>query len=298
MAINKNFFKKVLNLNSLENDAETDEQSPEVEPAPLPETVVCKGCKRTIAKEEFVKNRWICPRCGRHMPIPPRERIAALADEGSFEEWNAGLVGSNLLDFPDYDKKLEDMREKTGEPEGVVTGRISINGCPTAVFAMNSDFIMGSMGAAVGEKLARLFERAASERLPVVGFTVSGGARMHEGMLSLMQMAKVSGAVNRHSDAGGLYICVLTDPTCGGVTASFAMQADILVAEPKALIAFAGPRVIEQTIHKKLPEGFQSAEFLLEHGFLDIIMPRQRQRAGLYRLLSLHRGEDGSYGRA
>lgn len=297
MAINKDFFKKVLNLNSLEGEPNA-KSGDETEAAPAPETVVCKGCKRTIAKDEFKRRLYVCPRCGRHMSFPPRERVLALADEGSFVEFDAGLVGKNILDFPGYDSKLDEMREKTGEPEGVVTGRITISGCPTAIFAMNPDFIMGSMGAAVGEKIARLFEYAADEHLPVIGFTVSGGARMHEGMLSLMQMAKVSGAVNRHSDAGGLYIAVLTDPTCGGVTASFAMQADILVAEPKALIAFAGPRVIEQTIHKKLPDGFQSAEFLLEHGFLDTIIPRQRQRAGLYRLLSLHRREDGSYGRA
>ena len=297
MAINKDFFKKVLNLNSLEGEPNA-KPGDDAEAAPTPETVVCKGCKRTIAKDEFQRRLYVCPRCGRHMSFPPRERVLALADEGSFVEFDAGLVGKNILDFPGYDSKLDEMREKTGEPEGVVTGRITISGCPTAIFAMNPDFIMGSMGAAVGEKIARLFDYATAERLPVIGFTVSGGARMHEGMLSLMQMAKVSGAVNRHSESGGLYIAVLTDPTCGGVTASFAMQADILVAEPKALIAFAGPRVIEQTIHKKLPDGFQSAEFLLEHGFLDTIIPRQRQRAGLYRLLSLHRREDGSYGRA
>lgn len=297
MAINKDFFKKVLNLNSLEGEPNA-KSGDEAEAAPAPETVVCKGCKRTIAKDEFQRRLYVCPRCGRHMSFPPRERVLALADEGSFVEFDAGLVGKNILDFPGYDSKLDEMRDKTGEPEGVVTGRITISGCPTAIFAMNPDFLRGSMGAAVGEKIARLFDYATAERLPVIGFTVSGGARMHEGMLSLMQMAKVSGAVNRHSEAGGLYIAVLTDPTCGGVTASFAMQADILVAEPKALIAFAGPRVIEQTIHKKLPDGFQSAEFLLEHGFLDTIIPRQRQRAGLYRLLSLHRREDGSYGRA
>ena len=205
--------------------------------------------------------------------------------------------GRGFPNFPGYEQKLSEYREKSGEKDAVVTGLASIGGNPCVLFVMEPNFMMGSMGAVVGEKLTRAFERATELHLPVIGFTVSGGARMQEGTTSLMQMAKVSGAVKRHSDQGGLYIAVLTDPTSGGVTASFAMEADVLMSEPGALIAFAGPRVIEQTIHRKLPAGFQRAEFLLEKGFLDKIVARDRMRSTLKRLLGYHRQEDGTYGR-
>ena len=251
----------------------------------------CPGCKAMIFTDQLNAHGRVCPRCGLHQRIAPRERIALLADPGSFAEMDRDLVSPDYLGFPGYQKKLDDSRAATGEKEAVITGTARIGGMACAIFVMNPFFMMGSMGTAVGEKITRLFELALERRLPVVGFTVSGGARMQEGILSLMQMAKTSGAVCRHSDAGLLYICVLTDPTTGGVTASFAMEADITLAEPGALIAFAGPRVIEQTIHRKLPEGFQRSEFLLEHGFVDRIAPRGEQRELIGRLLKMHGGE-------
>jgi acetyl-CoA carboxylase carboxyl transferase subunit beta len=211
-----------------------------------------------------------------------------LVDDGTFQEFDAALSGKNPLDFPGYDEKLQKSREDSGEKEAVLTGAAEIGGKKCALFIMERAFMMGSMGAVVGEKITRLFEYAAENRLPVVGFTLSGGARMQEGLFSLMQMAKVSGAVRLHGEAGLLYIAVLTDPTTGGVTASFAMEGDIILAEPKALIAFAGPRVIEQTIRKKLPEGFQRSELLLEKGFLDAIADRRAHAQTISRLLGLH----------
>jgi acetyl-CoA carboxylase carboxyl transferase beta subunit len=265
----------------------------------VPERLVvrCSGCKKMVFDEDFRNNQMVCPNCGKHMRLSGRRRILSVADPGSFRETNSDLCSTDFLQFPEYTEKLETSREHSGECEGVVTGSMTVNGCPCMVFAMDHRFMMGSMGSVIGEKITRCFEDAQKNKLPVVGFTVSGGARMQEGLTSLMQMAKTSGAVKRFSDAGGLYLCVLTDPTSGGVTASFAMEADILISEPGALIAFAGPRVIEQTIHKKLPAGFQRAEFLQEKGFLDLVVPRKKLRATLYRLLSLHRREDGGYGR-
>lgn len=251
----------------------------------------CPGCRAMIFTDRLEENAGVCPECGYHHRIAPDRRIALIADPGSYEPLNEGLASFNPLDFPGYDEKLRRARETSGAAEGVATGFARIEGCPCALFVMDHRFMMGSMGTAVGEKITRLFEEALSRALPVVGFTVSGGARMQEGILSLMQMAKTSGAVRRHGDAGLLYIAVLTDPTTGGVTASFAMEADVTLAEPGALVAFAGPRVIEQTIHKKLPEGFQRSEFLLEHGFVDRIADRGEQRALLARLLRLHGGE-------
>ena len=253
--------------------------------------VRCNGCKSMLLADQLAANSGVCPNCGAHHRINPRQRIAFIVDAGSFMEVHPDLTASNPLSFPGYDEKLEKARAASGENEGVVTGFATIGGQGCCLFIMNPDFMMGSMGSVVGEKITLLFEYATRRRLPVIGFTVSGGARMQEGILSLMQMAKTSGAVQRHSDAGLLYIAVLTDPTTGGVTASFAMEADITLAEPGALVAFAGPRVIEQTIHKKLPAGFQRSEFLLEHGFVDRIVPRQEQRAVLEKLLRLHGGE-------
>ena len=211
-----------------------------------------------------------------------------VADKDTFEPWFSELVTENPLNFPEYEEKIAKTQEKTGLTEGIIVGKAKIYGEDTVLGVIDSRFMMGSMGTVVGEKVTRLFEYAAEHSLPVVGYTVSGGARMQEGILSLMQMAKTSGAVKRHSDAGNLYITVLTDPTTGGVTASFAMEGDIILAEPGALIGFAGPRVIEQTIRKKLPDGFQRAEFLVQRGFVDRITPRASQKKLLTRLLMLH----------
>ena len=232
------------------------------------------------------------PACGYHFRIGPRERIAYLTDEDSFSELDGSLMSKDVLGFPGYDQKLRNAKLASREKEGVVCGAAKIGGEPCALFVMDPNFMMGSMGTVVGEKIARLFEYAAQHCLPVVGYTVSGGARMQEGILSLMQMAKVSAALLRHSQAGNLYLTVLTDPTTGGVTASFAMDGDIILAEPGATIGFAGARVIEQTIRKKLPQGFQKAEFLLEHGFVDLIVPRGEQRETIAKLLRLHRREE------
>lgn len=215
----------------------------------------------------------------------------ATVDAGSFEEWDASLRATDFLEFPGYAEKLEAARAASRENDAVICGRGTIGGHACALFFMNADFMMGSMGSVVGEKICRVFEKACELRLPVVGFAVSGGARMQEGVTSLMQMAKVSAAVRRHSEVGLLYVCVLTDPTTGGVTASFAMEGDVTLAEPGALAAFAGPRVIEQTARKKLPAGFQRSEFLLEHGFCDAIVERGNMVATLAELLALHEGE-------
>lgn len=248
----------------------------------------CNSCKRIVDIEEAARDLDVCPHCGHHMRLGARRRLEITCDEGSFQEWFADLEATDFLGFPGYAGKLQTARTKTGEADAVVCGRATVEGMPCALFVMNGDFMMGSMGAVVGEKISRTFERAAAEGLPVVGFTVSGGARMQEGTTSLMQMAKVSAARQRFGAQGGFYLCVLTDPTSGGVTASFAMEGDVILAEPGALVAFAGPRVIEQTIHKKLPEGFQSAEFQLEHGFVDRIVARADMRDEVGRLLSLH----------
>ena len=249
----------------------------------------CPHCGALVALSDQQENLNVCPACGYHFRIGPRERIAYLTDEDSFSELDGDLKSKDILGFPGYDQKLRNAKLASREKEGVVCGAAKIGGEPCALFVMDPNFMMGSMGTVVGEKIARLFEYAAEHSLPVVGYTVSGGARMQEGILSLMQMAKVSAALLRHSQAGNLYLTVLTDPTTGGVTASFAMDGDIILAEPGATIGFAGARVIEQTIRKKLPQGFQKAEFLLEHGFVDLIVPRTQQREAIAKLLKLHR---------
>ena len=250
--------------------------------------VSCPKCKAMCADTDLQSNFSVCPTCGHHFRIGARRRIELIADEGSFEELWKDLRGEDRLQFEGYAAKLEQARAQSGETEGVLTGLCRIENIKTCVFSMESAFIMGSMGTAVGEKITRLFELARKEKLPVIGFCVSGGARMQEGVLSLMQMAKTSGAVKRHSDDGGLYIAVLTDPTTGGVMASFAMEGDITIAEPDALIGFAGPRVIEQTIRQKLKEGFQRSEFLLEKGFVDMICDRREMKKCIAELLRLH----------
>ena len=258
---------------------------------PKPPVIACPDCKAKLELPVLAETLFLCPRCGFHHKISARQRAGMVLDEGSFKEINARITSRDPLQFPGYQEKLEQAREQSGEKEAVITGLGSILGQPCAFFAMEHQFMMGSMGAAVGEKLTRLFERALEKHLPVVGYTVSGGARVQEGILSLMQMAKVSGAVRRHADAGLLYIAVLCDATTGGVAASFAMQADIILAEPGALIGFAGPRVIEQTTRQKLPEGFQRAEFQLEQGFVSKICKRPEQRALLGLLLKMHGGK-------
>ncbi|MDD3244084.1 MAG: acetyl-CoA carboxylase, carboxyltransferase subunit beta [Eubacteriales bacterium] len=250
--------------------------------------VACPACKRMLFLDELSEALNCCPHCGHHLRLSARERIALTADEGSFAELWPGETGGDPLAFPGYADKLKKAHKASRESESVVTGTCRVGGSPCALFVMEGAFMMGSMGTVTGDKITRLFEYAARENLPVLGFTVSGGARMQEGILSLMQMAKISGAVGRHSDKGLLYLAVLTDPTTGGVTASFAMEADIILAEPGALIGFAGQRVIEQTIRQKLPEGFQRAEFLLEKGFVDAIVPRKEQRSVLGTLLRRH----------
>lgn len=251
----------------------------------------CPRCRNVVFEEEFERNLKICPKCGYHSRITADERLALTADEGSFIEYDSGLETLNPIDFPGYDKKIERLKQSTGLEEAVVTGECTIEGHKTVIGIMDSHFMMASMGSVVGEKITRAFERATDKRLPVVLFTASGGARMQEGIVSLMQMAKTSAAAARHSDAGLLYITVMTDPTTGGVTASFASLGDIIIAEPKALIGFAGRRVIEGTIRQHLPDDFQSAEFLLEHGFVDMIVNRGEIKHVLGELLKYHGGE-------
>ena len=254
----------------------------------------CNKCGGAIIAEDVKKDHYICPKCGGYFRVHARRRIEMVTDEGSFEEWDSDLQGGNPLEYKGYEEKLEKLQEKTGLSEAVITGKAKIDGRETAIGVCDGRFLMASMGEAVGEKIARAVERATEERLPVILFACSGGARMQEGIVSLMQMAKTSAALKYHSDAGLLYISILTDPTTGGVTASFAMLGDVILAEPKALIGFAGPRVIEQTIGQKLPEGFQRAEFLLEHGFLDAIVERQQMKAVLSKILALHENGKGT----
>ena len=254
----------------------------------------CNKCGGAIIAEDVKKDHYICPKCGGYFRVHARRRIEMVTDEGSFEEWDSDLQGGNPLEYKGYEEKLEKLQEKTGLSEAVITGKAKIDGRETAIGVCDGRFLMASMGEAVGEKIARAVERATEERLPVILFACSGGARMQEGIVSLMQMAKPSAALKHHSDAGLLYISILTDPTTGGVTASFAMLGDVILAEPKALIGFAGPRVIEQTIGQKLPEGFQRAEFLLEHGFLDAIVERPQMKAVLSKILALHENGKGT----
>lgn len=247
----------------------------------------CPNCHREIPLSRLWANDLVCP-CGYHFRMKARQRIATLTDSNSFRELYADIRSGNPLGFPGYREKTETARAASGEPEAVLCGTARIGGQRCALFVMEPEFMMGSMGSAVGEKITRLFEYATNRRLPVVGFTVSGGARMQEGLLSLMQMAKTSAAIQYHSDAGLLYLAVLTNPTTGGVTASFAMEADLILAEPGATVGFAGARVIEQTTKKTLPKNFQKAEFVLEHGFIDRIVARNRQKQLLTELFRLH----------
>ncbi|CYU92194.1 TPA: acetyl-CoA carboxylase carboxyltransferase subunit beta [Streptococcus suis] len=249
----------------------------------------CPACKVILYKNDLGLEK-TCQHCSYNFRITAQERLTLTVDEGSFEELFTGIETTNPLDFPNYLEKLAATRQKTGLDEAVLTGKATIGGQPVALGIMDSHFIMASMGTVVGEKITRLFELAIEERLPVVLFTASGGARMQEGIMSLMQMAKISAAVKRHSNAGLFYLTVLTDPTTGGVTASFAMEGDIILAEPQTLVGFAGRRVIESTVRENLPDDFQKAEFLQEHGFVDAIVKRQDLPATISRLLRMHGG--------
>lgn len=278
MADLKRFFKKT----AAQQQAE---QAPSV---PKGLWVKCTKCGEMVYKEDVIAKSYVCPKCGGYFRITAGTRIRSIADEGTFQEWFQGMETSDPLNYPGYPEKTQELREKTRLDEAVVVGECRISGKKAVLGVMDTRFLMGSMGYVTGEKITRAFEEATKHRLPVILFCCSGGARMQEGMVSLMQMAKTSAAIARHLREGLLYIPVLTDPTTGGVTASFAMLGDIILAEPGALIGFAGPRVIAQTIGQKLPEGFQKAEFLLEHGFLDAIVPREEMRERLGMLLNMH----------
>ena len=250
--------------------------------------VKCDNCKEILYKEEVHKNFSVCPNCGKHFRISARRRIKQIADEGTFEEIGADILTKDSLQFEGYLKKVDALKEKTKIEEAVKCGTCKINGEQVLLAVMDGNFMMGSMGSAVGERITLSIETSIKKRLPLIIFCVSGGARMQEGIISLMQMAKTSAALAKHNEAGLLYISVLTDPTTGGVTASFASLGDIILAEPDALIGFAGPRVIEQTIKQKLPDGFQKSEFLLEHGFIDKIVERKDMKETLYQIIRLH----------
>lgn len=267
-----------------------DNQPAEEERPNVPQGIMtkCPKCGKVIYTKLLIKNFKKCDECGYNFKVTANERFAMVLDDTELSEYDAQMSTRDPLNFPGYGDKLVRTQTQTGLVDGVVTGKGKIEGLPVMIGVMDASFFMGSMGTTIGEKLARLFERATAQRLPVIIFTASGGARMHEGIFSLMQMAKVSAAAAKHSAAGLLYITVLTDPTTGGVTASFAMLGDIILAEPGALIGFAGPRVIEQTIGQKLPEGFQRAEFLLEHGFVDRIVLREELKETLGTLIKLH----------
>lgn len=283
MAIHDLFARKRNNLNSLLKLRKNETEE---------ETVMCPKCGTAISKENLEKHLYVCQDCNHYFPLGAHERISTIADEKSFKEYLKDYVSKDPLKFPGYNEKLMDSRAKSGTKDAVVIGLCKINGISAAVGVLDSNFLMGSMGTVVGEKIARLCEYAKRKKLPLILFAASGGARMQEGMFSLMQMAKTAAAVERFKDSGGLFISVLTNPTTGGVSASFATLGDIIIAEPDALICFAGPRVIEQTIGEKLPEGFQRAEFLLEHGMLDMVVERQAMKETLTKILKIHVRED------
>ena len=248
----------------------------------------CPKCHGLYDHLLLKSQKWICPDCHYYFGMSPRERIGMLCDEGSFREMYAGLKTGNPLDFPGYEKKLEENRKRTGQADAFVGGTCKVGGIRLAVGVLDGRFLMGSMGTAVGEKIVRLTEYADKKRIPLLIFSASGGARMQEGLFSLMQMARTSAAIERFKNAGGLFISYLTNPTTGGVSASYASLGDIILAEPNALICFAGPRVIKQTIGETLPEGFQHAEFLLEHGMIDAIVERSQMRQVIEQILGMH----------
>ena len=280
-----NMFKKTRIVSRIQSHSAVRASRPEV-----PEGLLrkCNKCGAAIIAEDVKQEYYICPKCGGYFRVHAYRRIQMVIDEGTFEEWNQDLIGGNPVNYKGYPEKVQALQEKTGLKEAVVTGKGKINGRDTVIAVCDGRFLMASMGWAVGEKITRAVERATEEKLPIIIFACSGGARMQEGITSLMQMAKTSAALERHSKAGLLYVSVLTEPTTGGVTASFAMLGDIILAEPGALIGFAGPRVIEQTLRQKLPKGFQRAEFLVEHGFVDDIVRRENLKETLGKILEIH----------
>lgn len=256
---------------------------------PIGKWVKCDNCKEIIYKETVRENLSICPYCGHYFRMHINKRLEMIADAGTYKRFDLNIETSNPLGLEDYPKKLKTLKEKTGIDEAVAAGTCKINGEKVVICIMDSGFLMGTMGAVVGEKITYAIEQAIEQRLPIIIFTVSGGARMQEGIVSLMQMAKTTAALTKLDEAGLLYISVLTDPTYGGVTASFASLGDIILAEPGAMIGFAGQRVIKQTIGEELPEGFQTAEFLLEHGFIDKIVERKDLKDTLYKLIMFNK---------
>ena len=256
---------------------------------PVGKWVKCNNYKEILYEDTVRENYSICPNCGYHFRLSSRRRIAQIIDEGTFEEFELNIDNVNPLQMEEYIKKIDGLREKTGLDEAVKCGKGKINGEEVIICVMDANFLMGSMGSVVGEKITYSIEKAIELRLPLIIFSVSGGARMQEGIMSLMQMAKTSSAIGKLDKAGLLFISVLTDPTYGGVTASFASLGDIILAEPNAMIGFAGPRVIEQTIKQELPDGFQTAEFQLEHGFVDKVVKRSEMKDTIYRILLMHK---------
>lgn len=281
----EDLFKMVKDRFNDEKEEQSQAKAPEI---PKDLLFKCPRCQSVFYMDEFEKRKKTCPTCNYHARLSAKERLDITADKDSFKPFDENMTSLNPISFPDYEKKIKGMQEATGLNDAVVTGECTIRGYHAVIGIMDSNFMMASMGSVVGEKITRAFEYATEHKLPVILFTASGGARMQEGIISLMQMAKTSGAVKRHSDAGGLYITVLTDPTTGGVTASFASLGDIILAEPKVLVGFAGRRVIQDTIKQKLPDDFQTAEFLLESGFVDAIADRRSMRKTLSNILRLH----------
>ncbi len=275
------------------NDEKTESIQDEAKKVEVPKDLLfkCPRCQTVIYMEDFHKNRKICSNCNYHARLSWNERLELTADKDSFIEFDADMTSGNPIEYPEYSEKLEKLQKACKTKDAVVTGTCTIHGYKTVIGIMDSNFMMASMGSVVGEKITRAFEYAAENKLPIILFTASGGARMQEGIISLMQMAKTSGAIAKLNEAGQLYITVLTDPTTGGVTASFASLGDIIIAEPKVLVGFAGRRVIQDTIRQQLPDEFQSAEFMLENGFVDMIVDRKKMRSSLSRLLRVHNYE-------
>ena len=285
MAKLKHMFKKTAVLFRDREDRNQEKKEPS---APEGLWLKCPKCGEVVYRDDVKAHGYVCPKCEGYFRIGTRTRIRMVADQGTFQEWFTDLETENLLEYPGYEEKIADLQEKTKLHEAVTVGKCMVNGLETVLGVCDARFLMGSMGYVVGEKITRAFERATEEKLPVVLFTSSGGARMQEGIVSLMQMAKTSAAIRKHSEAGLFYLPILTDPTTGGVTASFAMLGDVILAEPGALIGFAGPRVIAQTIGQKLPEGFQRAEFLVEKGIIDGVVERQELKETVWKLLKIH----------
>lgn len=290
----ENLFKQVrtrFNANQDTNeDVKASNGNNRTKSSKVPNDILykCPRCQSVLFEEDFQALNKVCPKCNYHGRLTAKERLALTIDAGSFREFDATMKSLNPIDFPNYDQKQQKLREETGLNDAIITGEGTINGIRIVIGVMDSHFMMASMGSVVGEKVTRAIEYATKNNLPVILFTASGGARMQEGIVSLMQMAKTSGAVAKHGESGNLYVTVLTDPTTGGVTASFASLGDIIIAEPKVLVGFAGRRVIESTIKQHLPDEFQSAEFQLEKGFVDMIVERKNMKKTLTKVLELH----------